>query len=301
MVGAIAANPHEGSRSEYLAQYIFASFGTAGAGPHHEDSGIDLYCTLTERSDGRAWPTKYFSVQVKSTMEPWKFKSEKSVDWLVRYPSPLFLCIVDKTSLRIRVYHTAPRFYLWALPPLPQRVELTPEVRSEGLSTAWKGGENFSLSAPILDFSIQEIIQDNFHRQVKSVLEFWIRLDQENLHRINTGIHSFKMPAKCYTNEIRPCPWAIQEIRKAENIEVVLEHLKEVLSWITRQLHLRGELPTAACGSLLLRQLFPDEDVIHNDDLCRRVNQVLGRDNYLYVGIDALNDMITHRLGCPKS
>ena len=27
-VGALAANLHEGSRSEYLAQYIFASFGT---------------------------------------------------------------------------------------------------------------------------------------------------------------------------------------------------------------------------------------------------------------------------------
>ncbi len=28
MIGAIPANLHEGSRSEYLAQYVFASFGT---------------------------------------------------------------------------------------------------------------------------------------------------------------------------------------------------------------------------------------------------------------------------------
>ena len=56
MPGAIAANLHEGSRSEYLAQYIFASFGTAVSVPHQEDSGIDLYCTLTERIGSRAWP-----------------------------------------------------------------------------------------------------------------------------------------------------------------------------------------------------------------------------------------------------
>ena len=34
MVGAIAANLHEGSRSEYLAQYVFASFGTAVSVPN---------------------------------------------------------------------------------------------------------------------------------------------------------------------------------------------------------------------------------------------------------------------------
>jgi hypothetical protein len=27
-VGSLAANPHEGSQSEYLAQYVFSSFGT---------------------------------------------------------------------------------------------------------------------------------------------------------------------------------------------------------------------------------------------------------------------------------
>jgi hypothetical protein len=51
VVGAIAPNAHEGSRSEYLAQYVFASFGAAVALPHQEDSGIDLHC------DGASRPT----------------------------------------------------------------------------------------------------------------------------------------------------------------------------------------------------------------------------------------------------
>jgi hypothetical protein len=51
MTGSIAANLHEGSRSEYLAQFVFSSFGTAIPVPHQEDSGLDIYCTLLERSE----------------------------------------------------------------------------------------------------------------------------------------------------------------------------------------------------------------------------------------------------------
>ena len=98
MVGAIAPNLHEGSRSEYLAQYVFASFGTAVSVPHQEDSGIDLYCTLTERVGSRAWPRAYFSVQVKSTMDPWILDGKDSVQWLAEHPLPFFLCVVDKSS-----------------------------------------------------------------------------------------------------------------------------------------------------------------------------------------------------------
>ena len=75
MAGAVATNFHEGSRSEYLAQYVFSSFGTAIPVPHQEDSGLDVYCTLLERIGQRAWPRAYYSVQVKSTMAPWVFNS----------------------------------------------------------------------------------------------------------------------------------------------------------------------------------------------------------------------------------
>ena len=78
---------------------MFASFGAAVAIPHQEDSGIDLHCTLTERVGQRAWPRSYFSVQVKSTTDAWDFKD--AVQWLIEYPLPLFLCVVDKASTRL--------------------------------------------------------------------------------------------------------------------------------------------------------------------------------------------------------
>src|SRR5438445_9082078 len=96
MVGSTSANFHEANRSEYLAHYVFSSFGTSVPVPRVEDTGIDLYCTLTERVGQRIWPRDYFTVQVKSTPEPWEFKSPDSVQWLIEHPLPILLCVVTK-------------------------------------------------------------------------------------------------------------------------------------------------------------------------------------------------------------
>src|ERR1700726_4480616 len=139
-VGSIAANLHEGSRSEYLAQYVFSSFGTAIPVPHQEDTGLDIYCTLLEREGHRAWPRAYYSVQVKSAMDPWVFDSPESVRWLIEHPLPIFLCIVLKSEARILVYHTTPRFAAWALPLHKNRLELSPgtETRARPVETTWE-------------------------------------------------------------------------------------------------------------------------------------------------------------------
>src|SRR6266705_3268538 len=100
MAGSIPINFHEGSRAEYLAQYLFSGFGTSIPVPHQEDSGIDLYCTMTEKLGLRAWPRAYFTVQVKCSDAPWKFRGHESVRWLIEQPLPLYLCVVDKSKLR---------------------------------------------------------------------------------------------------------------------------------------------------------------------------------------------------------
>jgi hypothetical protein len=135
-VGSIAANLHEGSRSEYLAQYVFSSFGTAVPVPHQEDAGLDIYCTLLERDGRRAWPRAYYAVQVKSNMEPWIFDSEESVRWIIEHPLPIFLCVVRKAEARILVYQTTPRFAAWILPLHKNRLVRIPE-KATTLSGAW--------------------------------------------------------------------------------------------------------------------------------------------------------------------
>lgn len=104
MIGSFARNFHEGTRSEYLALYFFSSLGTAVPVPHPEDTGLDLHCTIAENIGLRAWPTCFYSVQIKSEFAPWKIAGTQSIRWLVEQPFPIFLCYVDKKVGRIRVY-----------------------------------------------------------------------------------------------------------------------------------------------------------------------------------------------------
>jgi len=298
MVGAIAANLHEGSRSEYLAQYVFASFGTAVSVPHQEDSGIDLYCTLTERVGSRAWPRAYFSVQVKSTMDSWVLDSQESVRWLVEHPLPFLLCIVDKPTARLRVFHTSPRFYVWSLPPLPNRLELVPTSDQEGRCTQWEGGTTFSLSAPILDASVQDLLDDGFHRRAWEVLRFWIGFDLENLARIKAGIHSFRMPDQYTTNTTKFSGWVTQGIRKAPDLTLAMEHVKEGLAYLSSQLYRSGDLAGAVRSAMLLRHFFKNDTSggTHDTFLHNTINKVLKVDlNYQYAGVDSLNAIIDQR------
>jgi hypothetical protein len=124
--GAYVPNFHEGSRSEYLAQYVFSMFGSSAPVLHQEDYGIDLYCTLTERKGQRAWPVAYYSVQVKSNTDPWEFGQSESVQWVVEYPAALLLCVIDKSRARMRVRPT-----VRSTASDPDRADLWQQHRSE--------------------------------------------------------------------------------------------------------------------------------------------------------------------------
>ena len=78
MSGAIPGNLHEGSRSEILADYLFSRWGAVTPVRRQDDYGVDLYCTLTERIGQLERVSEYFTVQVKSTEEPWLFKDPES-------------------------------------------------------------------------------------------------------------------------------------------------------------------------------------------------------------------------------
>jgi len=300
MTGAVAANFHEGSRSEYLAQYVFASVGTVAPILHQEDYGLDLHCTITERLGQRAWVRDYYTIQVKSTMDSWVFETPESVKWLVEHPSPLFLCIVDKNHGRLAVYHTSPRFYAWSLPPLPDRMELKPSREMVGTCTQWEGGTFFSLSAPILEFSITDMLQDDFCERVREVLLFWIEVDKGNLTRMRTGLREFEMPHEYRTNETGSRSRVIQGIRMAEEPELAQARLQitKSVSWFSHQLFNNGDFGGAVRGMLFLRYLDRDNISGQLGRACKELNSKLKNtsSNYLYAGLDELGDMIDGKL-----
>lgn len=200
--GSLAANPHEGSRSEYLAQYVFAGFGTAIAVPHQEDSGIDLHCTITETVGKRAWTRAYFSVQVKSTDGPWEFSGKESVRWLLDHPTPLFLCVVEKKELRLRVYQTSARLSSSLQSPEPEEVVLLPGKGSKGETLDRTAPGTYSLSAPIINYTVSELLDAATAKRARGCLEAWAAIDSENIRRRSRGINSVTVPNRYVTNEI---------------------------------------------------------------------------------------------------
>jgi hypothetical protein len=305
-VGSIAANLHEGSRSEYLAQYVFSSFGTAVPVLHQEDTGLDIYCTLLERDGRRAWPRAYYAVQVKSTMEPWIFDGEESVRWIIEHPLPIFLCVVNKTKARILVYHTTPRFAAWILPFHKTRLELVlgTETRAQSVMSSWDQGSIFELKAPILNFTIEDALDDSFRTQLATVLKFWIDNDQENIFRVKCGNPHFQAPYEYETN--KACgiggtskfggPFSEQSAQRAEAV------LKELLSHITTYHYENKKLVSAAIYATALLRLSPTskegEYTRHNTNLHLELNNHIGVSpgTYIYQAVATLRQMLIDKL-----
>jgi hypothetical protein len=303
MVGSIPANLHEGSRSEYLAQFVFSSFGTAIPVPHQEDSGLDIYCTLLERDGQRAWPRAYYSVQVKSTMEPWVFGSPESVRWIIEHPLPIFLCIVQKAEARILVYHTTPRFAVWAMPTHPDRLELILGTETQAQTVDWGTGETFNLKAPILNFTIQEVLDRDFRAHVAEVLKFWIDYDVENLFRIKSGIHHFRVPHDYETNTTKFSGWIHQGSRfREESLLLAQSRLKELLGLIATHHYRNNDMMSAAIYAMALRQLSPmgSSERFHPHDhfLHSDLNKFFGMQppSYVYQACDSLLKMVKDEL-----
>jgi len=231
-------------------------------------------------------------------MDSWHLSNAESVRWLVEHPLPLFLCVVDKPLARIRVYHTSPRFYVWSMPPLPDHLELVPTADSEGECTQWTGSNKFSLGAPVLNASVQDLLQDEFHEKAREVLQFWIAVDVANLDRRKAGIHSFEMPAKYRVNGKGYGGRVTQGTNRADSLEAAMAHIKELAAYLAIQLRQRSDLAGATRCALFLRHFFKDDTSGHLHFLHQAINALVkgGEQDYLFRGVDLLNTMIDEAL-----
>lgn len=256
--GSIAPNLHEGSRSEYLALYVFSMFGTAVQVPRQEDFGVDLYCTLFSERDGqRVWPEAYYAVQVKSDETVLTFPHPKSVEWVVRYPAPLFLCIVEKKAGLIRVYQTFARFGAAVSNALPSSFVMVPEGREDPAAGAYgqDGDGRYLLGAPILRFRIKDLLDDAKFQSIREVLRFWVIRDFENVRRYQMGMRSLWMPWEVRTNEIPPGPASVVSLAVADpETRVESENtLSMVLDFLIQPWVRDGKKLQALLAAMLLR------------------------------------------------
>jgi hypothetical protein len=243
-------------------------------------------------------------------MSPWVFGSPESVRWIIEHPLPIFLCIVQKAEARIIVYHTAPRFAVWALPTHPNRLELIPGTETKANTVDWVTGDTFKLRAPILNFTIEQALDNDFRVQVARVLKFWIDYDVENLVRIRSGIQYFWVPANYETNETKFTSWTRQGgYLREESLLIVRNRLKELLGLIATDYFRKKDMVNAAIYAMALRQLSPegyssptgptDPGGPHDVHLHSELNRLLGMTppSYVFQTCDSLLRLVKDELG----
>jgi hypothetical protein len=302
-VGSYARNLREGKRSEYLALYFFSSLGTAVPVPTAEDAGLDLHCTIADVRGLRAWPRCFYSVQVKSEMKAWSIESTESVRWLATQPFPIFLCIVEKMAGRFRVYQTLPRHLLHAHPPLPGKVDLVPEEGSNGRITQWTPGQtSLSLSAPVLDFTIDTFLDDAFIVTAKSIISAWASWDSRNTHMRESGMLHAAMPSEYVSNQELRASGSMRMGRMPgeEALSAAVENLSRSLLWTASGLSHAGAQGLAVRIALLLRRLEVDctmELVLLLRELCSHLGKPAPEhlDSYS-AGLDAIDAAIESML-----
>jgi hypothetical protein len=268
MVGSVARNPHTGSRSEILADYLFSGWGTVTPVRRQDDYGVDLHCTLTAEVGQRSIVTDYYSVQVKSDNSPWQFESADEIKWLFDYPTPLFLACVDKKKGELSIYHTMARFLAGFYPP-PPRLDLMPSTQDEGEFAQWKDGERFSLSAPILRVSLGDFLDETKLQSLRNVLQTWIALDNYNCDLRRIGILRFRMPHRYRTNEVPDLTGFVERgiIRPTPlQLSRAVRTLFEVIDCVGAQLAAHDDRIAALYAALLMRHLRTSRSAEFADD-----------------------------------
>jgi hypothetical protein len=266
--GAIATNYYQGTRSEYLAQYVFSTFGTATHVPHETDYGFDLACTLIRTTGGRGEPYAYYSVQIKSRPDPWVFGVPGSVQWILGYPAPLLFCLVDKDTAQLTIYQLQARFEAAALTDHPARLTLIPgkpaTTATRRPRVGWDADGNIELGPPILQFTVAELMKDEKYAEIRGVLDYWILNDLQNILRQQMGMRAASGPTYYETNKIPP-----ESGFGTYSMTVVPDNVygranrtaAEQLDWLGNVMAQRGDLTGALLAALLVRHLIRGKEL----------------------------------------
>jgi len=65
----------------------------------------------------------------------------------------------------------------------------------------WKDGQDFSLSAPIIQVNCSDLMNDEKMKALKEVFKIWVQIDRENCDLIRYGLSRFRMPYSYRVNE----------------------------------------------------------------------------------------------------
>jgi hypothetical protein len=153
----------------------------------------------------------------------------------------------------------------------------------------WAGDYSFSLDQPILDFTAEQMLDDGVWASLKGVFEHWLRLENDNITRVRTGLLKARFPDPYRTNETwhGGWSWLSLSLPTEEQHCRVASQFRESLEWVGEHLRRRGDFRGAALAAMLHRHLnrdsFGDLSFVQQE-----LNAHLGMGDYVYAGVDHL-------------
>lgn len=208
--GSIAHNFYQGTRSEYLAQYVFSAFGTSIPVPHPEDSGIDLYCTLGEVIGKLLNVTNYFLVQVKSNNKDIIYDNQVSVNWLISHKYPFLICHIDKNIGNVKIYQTTLISGFHKGDEINKIVLRFNQNNLNSEKIEENGNYIINLEPPILNFNINDLGNKENVLNYRKILKAWIELDQENIDKRVLGLKYSLFPKIIEPNKVPDFPMELK-------------------------------------------------------------------------------------------
>jgi hypothetical protein len=218
----------QGDRSEYLAQYILSSIAISVPVPRQEDVGSDFHCSLLRKVDGNLHPYLPFNIQVKSYGPDvlkngvrfggiTKGKKPKGGKWreheihqLCQTDTPFLVGVVNKDEQWLDLFSTITRYFVvanWSGTGPPREVALIPYLPEgeghlgNGEIVKRKAKPNMPdefltlpIGQPIIRIRIEDSENVEKCEEIKTILEPYLRLDQENAVLTRIGLGYFQWP-----------------------------------------------------------------------------------------------------------
>lgn len=200
----------KGDKAEYITQGIFSALGYSLQVLRQEDYGIDFLCTLTEKNASVSYPSKSYSVQLKTSLDNivYDIKDRMKVKWLFENNLPFFICYFDTNDNRVDFYSTSMlSHYLITKPSnvtkLSFQMDTGFERNSVFLQNHKPSNKIFKviLGKPFLSISILDLAIDTTIEQRKKILDKVLKREYENIVYKNLGLPFMRWLHEYETNK----------------------------------------------------------------------------------------------------
>lgn len=215
MSGVRSFSFREGDRSEYLAQFFLSAMGLCTSIPRQEDIGFDFSCSVADQEAGILTFGYPYLISVKSISGPSidveptpaviQANGDRHVSWLFRQDQPVFLGVVDKDNISIRIFSLLPLWFLYYQGgPTIGTLSLKPRLDAQHMQDVgapergaelanWPGHYHYDvdLGHPVAILDLETIQNQNRLGAMKRFLRIAIDFAQRNLLHYKLQIPHF--------------------------------------------------------------------------------------------------------------